>query len=87
MWPLRNGINLAAHVGCSRVEVESDCELVIDAVKDPYRFNGSQVAPIVECAQLSCDFGQVKFSLCNRKANSLADAFAKQAYMLKNSSV
>uniref|UniRef100_M8CC01 Gibberellin 20 oxidase 2 n=1 Tax=Aegilops tauschii TaxID=37682 RepID=M8CC01_AEGTA len=41
-----------------RIEAESDCELVIDAVKDPYRFNGSQAAMIVECARLSCDFGQ-----------------------------
>ena len=50
---LRNGINLAAHVGCSRIEAESDCELVIDGVIDPYRFNGFQTTTIVECAQLS----------------------------------
>ena len=57
MRPLRNGINLAAHVGCLRIEAESDCELVIDAVKDTYRFNGSQAATIIECIQLSCDIG------------------------------
>ena len=39
---LRNGINLATHLGVLRIDAESDCELVIDAVKDPYRFNGSQ---------------------------------------------
>ena len=65
-------------MGCSRIEAESDCELVIDAVKDTYRFNGSQAATIIECIQLSCDFGQVKFYLRNREANSVADALAKQ---------
>ena len=83
---LRNGINLAAHVGCLRIDAESDCELVIDAVKDTYRFNGSQATTIIEWVQLSCDFGQVKCPLHNR-ASSVADALAKQAYMLKNSSV
>ena len=78
MRPLRNGINLAAHVGCLRIDAESDCELVIDAVKDTYRFNGSQATTIIECPQLSCDFGQVKCSLRNREANSVADALAKQ---------
>ena len=62
---LRNGINLSAHVGCFKIEAESDCELVIDEVKDPYTFNCSQAAMIVGCAQLSYDIGQVKSSLCN----------------------
>ena len=74
-------------MGVLRIDAESDCELVIDAVKDTYRFNGSQATTIIESVQLSCDFGQVKCSLRNREANSVADALAKQAYMLKNYSV
>ena len=74
-------------MGCFKIEAESDCELVIDAVKDPYTFNCSQAAMIVGCAQLSYDIGQVKSSLCNPEANGVADALAKQAYILKNSSV
>lgn len=47
----RNGLNLAAHVGCSKVEAESDCDLVIEVVKAS--FFGAQVATIVECLQLA----------------------------------
>ncbi|KAE8782987.1 hypothetical protein D1007_43615 [Hordeum vulgare] len=77
---LRNGLNLVANIGCSKLETEPGCQLVVEAVKDPVGFLGAQSATIVECVQIANDFGQIQFGLCNRGANLVADALAKQAY-------
>ncbi|KAE8771467.1 hypothetical protein D1007_56635 [Hordeum vulgare] len=77
---LRNGLNLAANIGCSKLEAESDHQLVVEAIKDPIGFLGAQSATIVECVHIANEFGQIQFGPCNRGANLVADALAKEAY-------
>ncbi|KAE8774698.1 hypothetical protein D1007_52939 [Hordeum vulgare] len=74
---LWNGLDLVANIGCSKLEAESDCEMVIEAVKDPVGFLGAQSATIAECVQIANEFCQIQFGLCNRGANLVADALAK----------
>ncbi|KAI5002304.1 hypothetical protein ZWY2020_026954 [Hordeum vulgare] len=83
---LRNGLILAAHIGCSKLEAEADCQLVIEAVKDPVGFLGAQYATIFECGQIASEFGQIQFGLCKREANQVVDALAKEAYKTRSSS-
>ena len=52
IYAIRNGMYLAGQIGCSSVQVESDCSLAVDAINRRDCYQGSDVALLAECKDL-----------------------------------
>lgn len=86
MIVIRNGLYLAAHVGCSKVIIESDCSFVVEVVQDLDTYLGPKIVTLMECKQLEMDFATVSYNHCLREANSVANELAKFSYRNRSSS-
>lgn len=75
---VRFGLNLAQTMGCSKIEVVSDNEEVVNALKEG---GSSSVASAIfdDCYYMSLDFNHVLFDSCNRDSNQVAHELAKLA--------
>ena len=73
----RCGLSLGANLGCTNLEVESDCLNALEAISDPNTYMGTGVPIIAECSLLALEFASITFDHCSREANSVADDLAK----------
>nr|XP_020186036.1 uncharacterized protein LOC109771748 [Aegilops tauschii subsp. strangulata] len=81
LMAIRNGLCLAANIGCNMIELESDSSFVVDSMNQIYDYMGPDIAIIMECKQLMMDFASVSFKHCYREANQVADELAKNSFM------
>jgi ribonuclease HI len=76
---VRDGLILAGQVGCTKIEVESDCSEVIDTMLDNGNSAGMAAAIFEECAFLARGFAKVCFKFCPRENNQVAHRLAAKA--------
>ena len=76
---LRDGLILASQIGCTRIEVESDCSEVVEIMQDGGNSLGPAAAIYEECSFLSRGFGQVIFMHTPRENNTVAHCIASLA--------
>ena len=76
---LRDGLLLAGQVGCSRIEVNSDCMEVIDVMQSAGNSLGPAAAIYEECSFLCRNFAVISFSHCPREANMVAHVLASHS--------
>ena len=77
---------LAGQIGCSSVQVESDCSFTVDAINRHDCYQGSDVALLAECKDLSGEFAKEVFMHCFREANATSDELARYSYSTRLSS-
>uniref|UniRef100_M8BIU0 RNase H type-1 domain-containing protein n=1 Tax=Aegilops tauschii TaxID=37682 RepID=M8BIU0_AEGTA len=70
---MRNGLYLAATIGCDKLIIESDNSFAIDVVKGEDGYSRPNVPVIVEWKQLASDGSRVDFLHCFREANEVAE--------------
>ena len=87
MIAIRCGLNLAANLGCTKLVIESDSTMALEAVSDPNAYMGPAVPIIAECSLTTMQFAHISFVHCSREANSVADALAKHCISFKKSEV
>ncbi|KAE8797118.1 Ketohexokinase [Hordeum vulgare] len=83
---VRNGIFLAASLGCNSLEIESDNSFVVDTLNSTQEYLGPDVAIVSECQHMALEFGRISFKHCFREANQVADELAKNAFPNRSSS-
>jgi ribonuclease HI len=76
---VRDGLLLAGQIGCTKVQVESDCIEVIETMTDNDNSTGVAAAIFEECAFLARGFAKVSFSFCPRENNQVAHRLAASA--------
>jgi ribonuclease HI len=76
---LRDGLVLAGQLGCSRLEVNSDCLDVIITMQEGGSSAGTAAALYEECTFLARGFTSVSFSHCPRESNKVAHKLAASA--------
>jgi hypothetical protein len=76
---LRDGLLLAGQLGCNRLEVNSDCMEVIEAMHNGENCLRPAAAIYEECNFLSRNFVDACFQHCPREANIVADYLARKA--------
>jgi len=82
---MRNGLYLAATIGCDKLIIESDNSFAIDVVKGEDGYSRHNVPVIVEWKQLASDGSRVDFLHCFREANEVAGSLAKFAFNSRSS--
>lgn len=83
-FALLHGLQLADHLGCSRVLVNSDNSSLMEAMQGNTRFYGSAAAVIEECHKLADEFQNISFESCPREENEVADELASKANQDQN---
>lgn len=58
MTVIRNGMYLAARIGCKKLLVQSECSFVVEAVQQPDDFVGTNMAIVLKCKQLAMHFAE-----------------------------
>ena len=78
-YALKEGLCLVNQIGCTNFILQSDCQEVIDIIKDG-GFTASASAPILEvCYDLWRDLPLAIIKHCDREANQVAHELARQA--------
>ena len=78
-YALKEGLCLVNQIGCTNFMLQSDCQEVIDIMKDA-GFTASVAAPILEvCYDLWRDLPLATIEHCDREANQVAHELARQA--------
>ncbi|KAM3332208.1 hypothetical protein ACQJBY_027798 [Aegilops geniculata] len=83
---IRNGMLLAANVGCNSLILESDSTNAVDIINQE-DYLGQEVSIYMECQQLGSDFAKVNVIHCFREANCVADSIAKNALSTRSSMI
>jgi ribonuclease HI len=76
---LRDGFILTSQMGCSKLEVNSDCMEVINIMEQDGNSAGPAAAIYEECAFLARGFAKIIFSHCPRESNRVAHSLAAKA--------
>jgi ribonuclease HI len=76
---LRNGLQLAGQLGCTKIIVNSDCMEVISTMLDGGNSIGAAAAIYEECTFLARNFAHFLFARCGRDSNRVAHTFACKA--------
>lgn len=84
---LRDGLLLAQQIGCTRIEIQSDCMEVVQTMHDGGFSATAAVAIYDEIVQLWREFGDIAISHCNRSCNLVAHDLARQALLQKSAQV
>lgn len=74
---IRNGLLLAANVGCSRVFIESDISFAVEAVVQDEAYQGPELPIIMQCKHLASEFAKTFFGHCFIETNEVANSLAK----------
>ena len=61
MKMIRNGLYLAGRIGSNKVLIKSNCSFVLDSLKAPETYVGSDVTTILESKQLALDFASISY--------------------------
>ena len=80
---IRNGLYLAANIGCSKVEVESNCEAALECILSADDYLGQDITVVQECSSLAKELTHIKFVNCSREANQVADGLASYCFSSK----
>ena len=84
---LRDGLLLAQQIGCTRIEIQSDCMEVVQTMHDGGFSVTAAVAIYDEIVDLWKEFRDISISHCNRSCNAVAHELARQAVLQKSSFV
>lgn len=76
---IRNGFYLAANLGCTSLEVESDSQFAVRMLQSLDDYLGPHPSVILECKLLSLDFSKISMLYCFRDANQVAGELARVA--------
>jgi hypothetical protein len=72
-------LTLAGQLGCSRLEIDSDCMDVVDTMQNGGNSIGGAAAIYEHCSFLAPSFTHVKISHCPMKSNVVAHTLACNA--------
>ena len=74
-------IEAAADLGVQRVVFESDCQVLVNALKSK-EFDVAEVGVLIREARSLCcaSFESAEFTFCRRECNKVAHVLAQQAY-------
>jgi ribonuclease HI len=76
---LRHGLQLIENLGCSPVNVESDCLELVDACNGAGIW-GPYTSFLADCFQICQRVGMIKVQHCPREANKVAHNLAKSCF-------
>jgi ribonuclease HI len=82
---MKDGLNFANQIGCSRIEVESDSLETIEGCTGGDTWWSESFAIFADCLDVTTGFDDVKFKHCPREANSVADEIARFCFESGNS--
>jgi hypothetical protein len=82
---MKDGLNLANQLGCSRVEAESDSLETIEGCIGGDTWWSENSAIFADCLDIRAGFDDVKFKHCSREANKVADEIARLCFQSGNS--
>ena len=77
-WALRDGMQLANHLGIQNIVVELDAKIIVDILQSNQETNNSFSPLLMDCRLLLRNFPQSRVSHVFRKANFCANAMAKR---------
>ena len=78
---------MISDMGCSTVEVESDCLELMDACNGKMDIRGPNSALLADCFHLAHGVSSISYSFCPGEANGLAHFLARTCYDSKTSYV
>lgn len=82
-YPLRKGLFLAQHIGCTKFIIQSDNMQVIETMLGD-GFSATQAAAIFyDCRILTSGFTKVCFEHCPREANMVAQELTRNSFRSK----
>ena len=84
---LRRGLQMISDLGCSKVEVESDCLELMDACNGKMDIRGPNSAFLADCFHLAHGITSISFNHCPREANGLPHFLARNCFESKTSCV
>jgi hypothetical protein len=64
---LRDGLQLAEHIGCNKIHVKSDCMEVVQALADPRNNRIMGSAYLDECLMIFAGFNMTRIAHCPKK--------------------
>jgi ribonuclease HI len=82
---MKDGLNLANQLGCSRIEAESDSLETIEGCTGGDTWWSENSAIFADCLDIRAGFDDVKFKHCSREANKVADEIARLCFQSGNS--
>ncbi|KAK7817049.1 putative ribonuclease h protein [Quercus suber] len=86
-WALRDGLNLAIHLGINQLEVELDAKVIVEKLKSTNCPNRSFATLLCDCRCLMARFRQVQVGHVFREVNKCVDFLAKRGCSLMENSV
>ena len=84
---LWRGFQMIFDMGCSKVEVESDCLELMDACNGKIDIRGPNSALLADCFHLAHGITSISFNHCPREANGLPHFLARNCFESKTSYV
>jgi ribonuclease HI len=79
-YAFREGLTLAQRIGCNNFIVQTDCDQVVETMKNEV-FSATASATIYDdCIILWSGFGDVSIEHCNREANHVAHELPKVSF-------
>ncbi|KAF7814603.1 reverse transcriptase [Senna tora] len=86
LWAICEGLNLAKHLGCIRIIVETDSSVAVNLINSKECGNLNHFAALISVCRASLlDFSEAKVVHAHREGNACADILAKRAVRLKSS--
>ena len=83
VYAIREGLLLAQHIGCNRLNIQSDCLEVMEIMKQG-GYSATAGAPIYdECMVLWQDFNSIFIDHCNRDINIERIIYSKFSHLVK----
>jgi ribonuclease HI len=80
---MRQGLELANKMSCTRVQAKSDSTEVIDASKGEERWWNENAIIFAYCVDMVTSLGDVSFIHCPREANKVAHELARFSFSNK----
>jgi hypothetical protein len=77
---MRDGLDLAIKMGCSRVQAELDTTEVVEACNGGDMWWSEESSVLADCVNLSSSIGDVSFKHCPREANGVAHELARVSF-------
>jgi ribonuclease HI len=80
---MKEGLTLAARLGCNSIIAESDSLVTVEACSGKETWWTSPAAIYADCVDIASTIGSVSFIRCPREANQVAHEIAKSSFLNK----
>ena len=87
LMAIRSGLYPRANLGCTNLNIESDCMNALKSIPDPNAYMGVDVPVVAECSLLAMNFASISYEFCSSVTNMLADGLAKHCFSNSTSEV